>query len=314
MYAKYTYKTTATQAQVLRDLILILTGTTSTGSLSASCDTANSSIDTTFCTTGNNNDHDSGASANTTQGFRMSVHDDTGTYFYVALTSTATTLQIGMWDAWNSGTHVGTSPGAASTSTMTVPSIGTTGGTIHLWSDGKAVFLQTQGSQTTFPLSVVQITRDDAWRTIANGCKPAVCAGAITSSVAPTGTWVATSPFTLKNINNTPAFVTAPTAYSNTQGPVQDVPAAITLNATYQGRLNTALVAQNVLTPVRAGSSILYAWGYGGSVTQLSEVYFVSGPSVPTIGDEITYNSETYVVLQNALSSWANCKICVRKS
>ena len=36
MYAKYSYKATATTVQVLRDIILLLTGTTNTALLSAS--------------------------------------------------------------------------------------------------------------------------------------------------------------------------------------------------------------------------------------------------------------------------------------
>ena len=315
MYAKYAYKSTATQAQVLRDLILILTGTTNTGSLSASCDTANTSIDTTLGTTGNNNDNDSGASANTTQGFRMSVHDNATEYFYVALTIAAATLQIGLWDAWNGTSHVGVAPGALNTASLTIPTIGTTGGTLHVWSDGKGVLIQSTLNNQYQPLGVVQFTRDDAWRTIANGCKPVVCFGVNTLGGGGT-TWSASVAFTLKSINATPAFVSAGTAYANAMGPVPDIPSTSGSNGSYMGRLDSSLVSKNSLLPARAGGngSAVGTWIYGGAVSSLSPLYFHTGNSAAVIGDDITYGAETYRVFSYGGASTNYCRLCVRIS
>lgn len=48
MYSRYNYTSGATQAQIVADIVAILTGTTSTASLSSGCDTTNSFINTTY--------------------------------------------------------------------------------------------------------------------------------------------------------------------------------------------------------------------------------------------------------------------------
>lgn len=106
MYAVYTHDNSTSQANLVNDIILILTGTTNTASLSADCVTASSSITTTYDSAGWTL-YDASAGTNT-QVVRA-LQADGVTYKYVAVNATSTSsLKLTIYESWNSGTHTGT--------------------------------------------------------------------------------------------------------------------------------------------------------------------------------------------------------------
>lgn len=295
MYAVYSYKSTATTAQVLRDIIMLLTGTTNLNSLSASCDVATSSVDNTF-TTGNNFDHDSSISAALTQSLRMSVWDNTSVYFYVQFVVTTTSLGIGIHDSWNAGTHVVVAPGAQHTSLMNINTIGTTAGVLYIWSDGKSLMV-TSGT-SAYALSVTQFTRDDLWRTNAGGYKPVACNGSIVNN-APGGAWASTTGFTLKSLNSSGVAVNAGTAGSNVNAWLVDSPPSAPT-----GYLSSTLTSIAFLQPLRGGTGAGHGWG--GSITEISPIYYLNSGSIPAYTDEVVFGAEKYKVMGSGT------KYCVR--
>lgn len=107
MYAKYTYLANITQAQLLSDIVAILTGTTNVASLSAGCDQANTTISTAYDPAGWTL-HDSAAGTNA-QVIKAPCVGAPTTYKYVEInTNTAGQLFTALWEGWNAGTHVGT--------------------------------------------------------------------------------------------------------------------------------------------------------------------------------------------------------------
>ncbi len=105
MYAKYAYTNSATMDQILDDVVLILTGTTNPASLSASCDTANTEILTTYSTSPWTVWDDVSA---TQQILRVEMDDDTGVYKYVGINHDADQLAFSIAEDWNNVAHTGT--------------------------------------------------------------------------------------------------------------------------------------------------------------------------------------------------------------
>lgn len=106
MFASYKYNAGATPANILSDLVALLTGETNTANLSASCDKANSSIFAAYDAAGWTL-HDSAAATNRVVLSAPCV--DGSTTKYVGLdTNTANTLKIGGAETWNAVAHTGT--------------------------------------------------------------------------------------------------------------------------------------------------------------------------------------------------------------
>ncbi len=94
MYAVYTHDSSTSQANLVNDIVLMLTGTTSTASLSADCVTGSSSITTTYDSAGWTL-HDASAGANL-QVIKC-LQQDGVTYKYVGINASSTSvLTLGM--------------------------------------------------------------------------------------------------------------------------------------------------------------------------------------------------------------------------
>ncbi|MBF0186006.1 MAG: hypothetical protein HQM06_16675 [Magnetococcales bacterium] len=104
MYAKYVYSAGSSQAQVLADVVAILTGTTDVATLSASCNKALSSITATVAAGWAV--HDVSAAINA-QALRA-ANADSSSYKYVVIdTNTAGAIFAKVYESWDAGTHVG---------------------------------------------------------------------------------------------------------------------------------------------------------------------------------------------------------------
>lgn len=107
MYANYTVLATATAAQVLADIVAILTGTTNPNLLSASCDKPNTQILTTYNPAGWVV-HDAAAGTNR-QVLKAPCAHDASIYKYLIVdTNTAGALVVGTCQAWDAAAHTGT--------------------------------------------------------------------------------------------------------------------------------------------------------------------------------------------------------------
>jgi len=113
MFTKYVYLAGITQADMMNDIVLLLTGTTDKALLSASCDQANTEILTTYAPAGWTL-HDAAAGTNA-KVIKAACDGDAAQFKYVKI-STAVAGQIftGLWHDWNATSHVGTNLSANS--------------------------------------------------------------------------------------------------------------------------------------------------------------------------------------------------------
>lgn len=135
MFAQYAYKSGATAANILADLVAIYTGQTNVASLSSDCDQPNSSILTTYAVAGWTV-HDASAGTNK-QCLKAVCNHDATIYKYLTIdTNTAGYVIIGLHQTWDAGTHTGTvSQVPANTAQMRWQSAGT--GTLYLFASAR---------------------------------------------------------------------------------------------------------------------------------------------------------------------------------
>jgi hypothetical protein len=106
MYAIYTYKSTATAAQVVADVVAIVTGTTDVSTLSDSCDKPASSITSVIPAGWELHDASAGTNAICV---KAPLADDITKYKYVVLdTNTSGYIYTKVYETWNASTHTGT--------------------------------------------------------------------------------------------------------------------------------------------------------------------------------------------------------------
>jgi len=116
MYVKYTWLSTATEAQVRSDIISLMTGNTTISTLSASCDKTNTAI-TSNTTPTNWTVYDTAPAASQgsaplgTSQVLQSLNLDGTTYKYAQVILNAGSLSILGWENWNN-TAVNTAAGA----------------------------------------------------------------------------------------------------------------------------------------------------------------------------------------------------------
>lgn len=108
MFAKYSYLAGASQANIMNDVVLMLTGTTDKTLLSASCNQANTEILATYEPAGWIL-HDAAAGTNA-KVIKAPCVGDAAQFKYVKITTnvSAGTIQTGLWESWNEVTHIGT--------------------------------------------------------------------------------------------------------------------------------------------------------------------------------------------------------------
>jgi hypothetical protein len=158
MYAVYNYKAGSTQAQVLSDIISILTGTTNVASLSASCVQSNTSITSTVAAGWSVWD----ASAGTNWQMLRTLAQDGVTYKYwgIQLNGISTFLCF-IAETWNASTHAGTNACTTGSGSWDA----TNGGYFYIYATAKNIIMiswTTTGSFRGFTGSTIETTRDAA--------------------------------------------------------------------------------------------------------------------------------------------------------
>lgn len=106
MYTKYIYNTGATQADILADIVAVLTGETDKNNLSASCNKTNTTI--TSIIPAGWTVHDASAGTNM-KCLKAVISDDGATYKYIVidLSNSGYILSKG-YETWNATNHTGT--------------------------------------------------------------------------------------------------------------------------------------------------------------------------------------------------------------
>jgi len=292
MYAFYTYNATSTAAQVCSDITAMLTGTTDVNLLSASCTKATSSIYAATASGWELHDANGGAAA---QCVRAPLSDEPGTYKYVGITVAATAITISLWNGWNAAAHAGVAPGANGGG-YTIPAM-TLGGALQIASTANGFILCSTVSSLP-PVIVSEFTRDDAWRTTANGCLPVVAvsgstswgASAVAYAVSPFAAtaYAATNPFTTKGLSAASTFASgAAAACMMAIGPPYGPGGFYTLDA--------AGAAANGIVSIRATNSVASGvYASGGDMSSkfpLYEVNFTTANNDSLMHGEIEYRT-----------------------
>lgn len=114
MYSVYNYKAGSSTTNVINDISLILTGTTSTASLSSDCVQANTSITASLQPAGWTV-WDAAAGTNKIMFRSQNQDSSTYNYFRFGLTS-ATATESCTCESWNTSTHIGTNVTTVGTS------------------------------------------------------------------------------------------------------------------------------------------------------------------------------------------------------
>jgi len=179
MFARYNYSAGATVANIIADIVAILTGTTDKNTLSASCDKANTYIYNTY-TNAEWILHDAAAGTNKVvlKGARF---DAPAEYEYAMLDfSTSSKFGIKLYETWNAGAHTGTNPafttfGAGNTSYYQRINTAAGGSVIIYANKGRCILFQGNTSTGLGDdgykawLGCMQRSRLSPWDTVAAG-------------------------------------------------------------------------------------------------------------------------------------------------
>jgi hypothetical protein len=179
MYAKYAYLANVTQAQVLSDVVAILTGETNKANLSAGCDQANTEISAAYEVAGWTV-HDAAASTNS-QVLKAACDGDAAQFKYMRIsTATSGNIWSGLYEAWNATTHVGTNVAPNSDSTSYGQRYATAAaGTLYISASANralfyGVYSGGNGNLTYLSSSgVLEFDRGYTWCAVGQGFMPA---------------------------------------------------------------------------------------------------------------------------------------------
>jgi hypothetical protein len=292
MYARYNYNTSATAAQILADIVLILTGTTSLASLSVGCDQVNSFILTGYNLAGWTL-HDQVSATKVI--LKAPSIDLPAVYIYQELNTATTANQIttNLYEGWNAATHVGTNlTNASAITTMGARFTVGTAASIVIAASANYSMLQSNtaagiGGGTGFTC-IAQHTRLSPWDTVANAYPNSVYFKSV----------VSLSQVGVPRIKN-PAGGDLLTSSAQ--------PAILQNNMT-QGKILDGLGgAYAPLVEIGVLSSIdRYL---GGSISAVCDIW--NGIIYPNNFDEMVANGKTYVFLQQNAAGGGN--LCVPK-
>jgi hypothetical protein len=290
MYARYNYNTSATAAQILADVVLILTGTTSLASLSVGCDQVNSFILTGYNLAGWTL-HDQVSATKVI--LKAPSIDLPGVYIYQELNTATTANQIttNLYEGWNAATHVGTNlTNSTALTTMGARFTVGTAASIVIAASANYSMLQSNtaagiGGGTGFTC-IAQHTRLSPWDTVAN---------AYPNSVYFRSTLVAPGVPRIKNPAGGDLLTTAATP-------------SIFQNGMVNGKIIDGL--GGAYAPLIEIGILSTSDRYlGGSISAICDIW--NGLTYPNNFDEMTANGKTYVFLQQ--NAAGNGNLCVPK-
>lgn len=182
MYSKYSYNIGATKANILADVVAILTGTTDKALLSAVCDETNTEILTTYDPAGWTV-HDATPVQADTVVLKSPCEGDAAQFKYVSVQVTDTPaerIKLQLWDTWDEVTaHTGTNPAGNTTDGYSQRWSSTTIGTLYICANSGLLYILSQlsgvlGSATSnFAAMVAEGSRGFNWCDVGEGFMPA---------------------------------------------------------------------------------------------------------------------------------------------
>lgn len=291
------YNTSQTAANLLSDIVAILTGETNVANLSAGCDKANTELLSTYSAAGWTL-HDNAAGTNA-KCLKAVIADDATKFKYMVIdTNTAGTILQKTYETWNETTHVGTNLCYASDIAISNQRYNlATGGRLDITASIRhcAMFAYVSAiygsSQYVSASGVFERTRKSGWDTVANAYPPFL--------------WLhfsgATGGYSPRVVGGTGSDVTSSSAsYSIitpygaiTSGPSLMVPKA-----------DKTLGHQLLPFGVHGG-----AYGnLGGDISSYCNMYFTT-MNYGAAYDELVVNGENYIIW----TGYSNTRVAVRK-
>jgi len=173
MYSIYKYNSGATQANVLLDIVAILTGETTVANLSASCDKPNTTITSAIAAGWTLHDGSAGSNKKVIK----SAYSDNGSAFkYVEIDlSSSSYIKLYTYETFDSGTHTGTNKSGDISYYQRFST--SENNTINIFSSSKHIVLYAGYSNNTSwgdssyggCYLLAEMTRLSAWNTVASG-------------------------------------------------------------------------------------------------------------------------------------------------
>lgn len=305
MFARYEYKAGSLVADVVNDIVALLTGTTDVALLSASCIKENSSIISDVTRPAGWELWDAAAVANGK--CIRALNEDGSSYKYVVVYhNNVSGLQLRLYESWNASTHVGTNLAYASDNWSSSVALNN-GGALFISASVRGIIMQgyTVGAWDSGPIAVMEHTRDEPWDTPAFGLPPVVHFGRETTNNS-AGMNTDFSAFKARSKNgNSGSDVTGSSAMVWVYGPYyeRNVPANL-FNTSPRNRARDA-----DFNPVHAFAKINVC-SYGILFGKLHEI-FTTTCGYGSLSDEATYEGKTYFMLGTAGIS--GCRIAVPK-
>ena len=292
MYATYTYAASSTAANILADVVKILTGETNKANLSANCVQAQTSISIAVSTAGWAV-YDAAAGTNA-QCLRAAYDDDATNYKYVVVdTNSAGYVLLKAYESWNSGTHAGTNLCYNSDSTSYCQRISTAnGGVLNIHANAASILMLSWqsgvwGSSTgTSPTAIFERSRIALWDTVANNLYPLII-------------------WTNLNCLNSSALVYSPRYPGQWGAPLTTNSAVLNMySIAGQGTAGSgmpilkAMYGENQeFQHMIASLSVMSVANnfVGGSISTLAKCYAATY-TVGGFGDHLTYNGDDYII------------------
>ncbi len=289
MYAVYTYAAATTQANLVADVIKLLTGETNKSNLSSDCVQASTTITSTVAAGWAV--YDSAAGSNE-QCIRVLNQDGVTYKYYNFLASSTTVISGKISEAWNAGAHTGTNTSATLSSVWS----STGGGVLYIYATAKNIVIQSYSSatfQTLVGMCLFEMSRDSIpsgypCAALLNTANTGFCQGSSALTIprlksanaagdTANSTNIAGGPLTVSTNNGSP---TTATHVYRTSGEVQTLP--------------------------------FYKLGFGGSAAAAGfhyygaayDVYIGSHTNYANL-DEIAYNGVIYVAIKGSASTFA---------
>lgn len=174
MYAVLSYLSGSDRANLLSDIVAIITGETNTANLSANCDAANTTISAAIAVAGWSV-YDAAASADS-QVLRAAHHDNASSYKLAEIVLDASlNLDMRAYEDWNSTTHTGTNQSGNSITQYEQRVQSGAAGKLYIWATARFIAIfGTDASNggdeaSSGPTILAEHSRIPPWNTSSNG-------------------------------------------------------------------------------------------------------------------------------------------------
>ncbi|MBF0421331.1 MAG: hypothetical protein HQL78_14365 [Magnetococcales bacterium] len=282
MFTKYAYSASATAANILADLLAILTGETVVANLSASCDKPNTSILSTIPAGWALHDAAAGTNA---RAIKSPLADNANAFKYVVLDlNTAGFIQTKVYETWDATGHTGTNLAYGSNITTACQQFSTTlPGTVYIFSSARFLLLFSMynaiwGSSTNAGASgCLERTRVCPWDTVAAGWPPFVFSNLGDMATNSGGSY-------------------PPRLMSRTLATITGASSVLTANAGTQGAVHTMMTTFNGIDQKVPDAA-------GGSQTPFFPIALINTTYMPAPYGEISSTCEIWALPQSVASN-----------